>query len=207
VRDNIEKIILYTTQSSIYKYWSSSLNETYKYIHVDTHEKLDNYLVDDISNHIIMVDEQSVKDIDSFLKYLKQYTKLDVIIFNSLPEVHHAFTLIRDNVKGYENSYINKINLINMLDSINNGKKWLFSDLTDYIINKFIDTTKLNEPEFMSLLTAKEKVISLMVADGLSNKNIAQKEKIALSTVKNHMKNIFEKADVSDRVSLAMKFR
>jgi len=207
VRDNIEKIILYTTQSSIYKYWSSSLNETYKYIHVDTHEKLDNYLVDDISNHMIMVDEQSVKDIDSFLKYLKQYTKLDVIIFNSLPEVHHAFTLIRDNVKGYENSYINKINLINMLDSINNGKKWLFSDLTDYIINKFIDTTKLNEPEFMSLLTAKEKVISLMVADGLSNKNIAQKEKIALSTVKNHMKNIFEKADVSDRVSLAMKFR
>lgn len=207
MRDNIEKIILYTTQSSIYKYWSSSLNETYKYIHVDTHEKLDNYLVDDISNHIIMVDEQSVKDIDSFLKYLKQYTKLDVIIFNSLPEVHHAFTLIRDNVKGYENSYINKINLINMLDSINNGKKWLFSDLTDYIINKFIDTTKLNEPEFMSLLTAKEKVISLMVADGLSNKNIAQKEKIALSTVKNHMKNIFEKADVSDRVSLAMKFR
>lgn len=207
MRDNIEKIILYTTQSSIYKYWSSSLNETYKYIHVDTHEKLDNYLVDDISNHMIMVDEQSVKDIDSFLKYLKQYTKLDVIIFNSLPEVHHAFTLIRDNVKGYENSYINKINLINMLDSINNGKKWLFSDLTDYIINKFIDTTKLNEPEFMSLLTAKEKVISLMVADGLSNKNIAQKEKIALSTVKNHMKNIFEKADVSDRVSLAMKFR
>ena len=207
MRDNIAKIILYTTQNSIYKYWSSSLEDTFTYLHVETREELDKYLVNDVLNQIIMLDEQSVKDMDSFLKYLKQYSKLDVIIFNSLPEVHHAFSLIRDNVKGYENSYINKINLINMLDSIKNGKKWLFSDLTDYIINKFIDTTKLNEPDFLPLLTAKEKIISLLVADGLSNKDIARKEKIALSTVKNHMKNIFEKAAVSDRVALALKFR
>ena len=207
MRDNKSKIILFTSQSSIYKYWTTSLYNTYESLHVDTHEKLDAYLDNEIVNHIIMIDEQSVKDIDSFLNYLKQYPKLDVVIFNALPKVHHAFTLIRNNVKGYENSYINKINLINMLENIQNGKKWLFSDLTDYIINKFIDTTKLNEPEFMPLLTAKEKTISLLVADGLSNKNIAYKEKIALSTVKNHMKNIFLKAGVSDRVSLALKFR
>ena len=59
----------------------------------------------------------------------------------------------------------------------------------------------------MPLLTPKEKEIALMIADGLSNKEIVQKEKIALSTVKGHIQKIFEKAGVSDRVSLALKFK
>lgn len=207
MKDNVNKIILYTTQNSIYKYWSNALESSYEYLHVDTEEKLNTYLGSETLKYIVMIDEQSVKNIDSLLKNLKEYINIDILIFNSFPEVHHAFSLIRDNVKGYENSYLNKVNLINMLKSIEDSKKWLFSDLTDYIINKFIDNTKLNEPDFMDLLTAKEKIISLMIADGFSNKKIAQKEKIALSTVKNHIKNIFEKAGVSDRVSLALKFR
>jgi DNA-binding NarL/FixJ family response regulator len=46
-----------------------------------------------------------------------------------------------------------------------------------------------------------------MVAEGLSNKEIAQREKIALSTVKSHIHNIFEKANVTDRISLVLKFK
>ena len=46
-----------------------------------------------------------------------------------------------------------------------------------------------------------------MIADGLSNKEIAQRGKIALSTVKGHIHHIFEKAGVSDRISLVLKFR
>ena len=200
-------IILFTNQTSIIKYWSNALNGEYKYLHVDTQAKLELFLALKNEHNIVMVDEQSSKNIESMLLYLKQYMDLSVLIFNNVPEVHHAFPMIRDNVKGYENSYINKINLINMLKSVEDGKKWLFSDLTNYIINKFIDSTNQNEPSFMALLTTKEKKISLMVADGFTNKDIAQKEKIALSTVKNHMKNIFDKAGVSDRVTLALKFR
>jgi len=59
----------------------------------------------------------------------------------------------------------------------------------------------------MPRLTEKEKDIALMIAEGLSNKEIAQKEKIALSTVKGHVHHIFEKAGVSDRISLALKFK
>jgi len=46
-----------------------------------------------------------------------------------------------------------------------------------------------------------------MIANGLSNKEIALKKKIALSTVKGHIGRIFEKAGVTDRVSLALKFK
>ncbi len=52
------------------------------------------------------------------------------------------------------------------------------------------------------LLTAKEQEIVNMVREGASNKRIALKLGISLSTVKTHMRNIFAKTDVVNRTEL-----
>jgi DNA-binding NarL/FixJ family response regulator len=94
-----------------------------------------------------------------------------------------------------------------MLSTVEEGNNWLFADLTYFIINKYMQNKKKDEPDFMPVLTEKEKDIALMIAEGLSNKEIAQREKIAISTVKGHIHHIFEKANVTDRISLALKFK
>jgi DNA-binding NarL/FixJ family response regulator len=154
-----------------------------------------------------MLDEMSVLNIEETLVKLKEYPHAIILLFNAVPEVYHASTLLGSGIKGYENSYINKENLLKMLSTVENGNNWLFPDLTYFIINKYIQNKKKDEPDFMSSLTEKEKSIALMVAEGLSNKEIAQREKIALSTVKGHIHNIFEKANVTDRISLVLKFK
>ena len=154
-----------------------------------------------------MLDESNVHDIYSFLLKMENYPQTKILVFNSTPQVHHASIIIGKNVKGYENAYLNKINLRNMLKSVNEGKKWLFPDLNNYIINRFITDASSKEPDFIAMLTAKEKDIAYLIADGLTNKEIVKEQNIALSTVKNHIKKIFEKSGVSDRVSLALKFK
>lgn len=52
------------------------------------------------------------------------------------------------------------------------------------------------------LLTAKEQEIVNMVREGASNKRIALKLGISLSTVKTHMRNIFAKTEVVNRTEL-----
>lgn len=52
------------------------------------------------------------------------------------------------------------------------------------------------------LLTTKEQEIVNMVREGASNKRIALKLGISLSTVKTHMRNIFAKTDVVNRTEL-----
>ncbi|SUI39554.1 CsgBAC operon transcriptional regulatory protein [Serratia marcescens] len=52
------------------------------------------------------------------------------------------------------------------------------------------------------LLTAKEQEIVNLVREGASNKRIALKLGISLSTVKTHMRNIFAKTDVVNRTEL-----
>ena len=192
---------------SIKKHWNDALFNVYNRINIDDTNKLVKHLIMDVQDTIVMIDEQGVTDIKKLLKTLNQLGHVKIILFNSIPEVHHASTLIGKNVKGYENSFIYKGNLLKMLLHVEDGKTWLFKDLTHYIINKFIQNTSESEPDFISLLTQKEKTIAQMIANGLSNKEICQAEKLALSTVKGHIQKIFKKANVSDRISLALKFK
>ncbi len=203
----MKSIILFTKTSAIKKHWNDALFNVYNRINIDNTQKLINHLKINTKQTIIMIDEQSVSEIKELLQELKEMPYTEVLLFNALPEVHHASTMLGDNVKGYENAFLHKVNLLKMLKSVENGNRWLFADLTHYIINKFIQNSATKEPDFIPLLTEKEKDIAFMIADGLSNKEIAQAEKIALSTVKGHIHNIFEKAGVSDRVSLALKFK
>jgi two-component system, NarL family, nitrate/nitrite response regulator NarL len=56
-------------------------------------------------------------------------------------------------------------------------------------------------------LTPRERAIAALVADGLSNKEIAVSLGIELSTVKNHVHHILEKLHVSRRTQAAARFR
>lgn len=203
----MEKILLFTNMSSIQKHWERALEKSYETVCFESFDALLEELKRQNKKTIVMVDEMSISNIEDALQKFKEYPYALVLLFHALPEVYHASTLLGSGIKGYENAYINKENLLQMLQAVEDGNNWLFADLTYFIINKFMQTNKKNEPEFMPRLTEKERDIALMITEGLSNKEIAQREKIALSTVKGHIHHIFEKAGVTDRISLVLKFR
>jgi DNA-binding NarL/FixJ family response regulator len=55
-------------------------------------------------------------------------------------------------------------------------------------------------------LTARELEVAVLVAEGLSNKEIARRLDHNEDTVKIHLHNIYEKLGVRNRTSLAVKF-
>ncbi|MFT5660784.1 MAG: DNA-binding NarL/FixJ family response regulator [Sulfurimonas sp.] len=203
----MKKIILFTNMSSIQKHWSNALKSSWITMSIENFSTLTAFLDTETTPIIILFDEMSISSIHEALIKLKEYNFVTILLFNVLPEVHHASSLLGEGIKGYENSFLGKENLLKMIEKVENGHNWFFSDLTHYIINKYIKNKTSDEPSFMSLLTEKEKDIAIMITAGLSNKEIAQAEKIALSTVKGHIHHIFEKAGVTDRLSLALKFK
>ena len=203
----MKRVILFTNMSSVAKYWRDCIIEKYQPIPIDKFENLIAYLEENDPKVTILFDEMSVSNIVTALRTLKEYRSINLLLFNAVPEVYHASTLLNEGINGYENTFIAKKNLLRMIECTKDKQKWLFSELVYFIINQYTDKNAKNKLDFMSDLTEKEKEISLMVADGLSNKEIAQKMKIALSTVKGHLHHIFEKTGVSDRISLALKFK
>jgi DNA-binding NarL/FixJ family response regulator len=58
----------------------------------------------------------------------------------------------------------------------------------------------------MKELTKREKEILVHVLNGLSDKEIAEKEFVELSTVKTHVQNIYKHYNIHSRIKLIVKF-
>ena len=64
---------------------------------------------------------------------------------------------------------------------------------------------ELVQPPPSDGLTSREREVALLVADGLRSREVAERLGIASQTVKSHLKTIFDKLGVRNRVELARR--
>jgi len=74
----------------------------------------------------------------------------------------------------------------------------LFSQIVDYAVRE--GKSKLNEAVKM---TKREQEVIVLLGEGMSNKEIAQKIRISTFTVKSHIHNIMEKLALHTRLEVA----
>jgi DNA-binding NarL/FixJ family response regulator len=107
--------------------------------------------------------------------------------------------------------------LIDSVRRVHAGEICLDSDITAAVIRRFVDNEQAPQPPRMpsiavprererSQLSPREDEIVTLVSQGFKNKEMAEKMFISEQTVKNHLHNIFDKLDVSDRLELALQF-
>jgi DNA-binding NarL/FixJ family response regulator len=75
----------------------------------------------------------------------------------------------------------------------------LFSQIVDHAINEFKPTAIVESTR----LTKREKQVIALIANGSTNKEIAQKLHLSTYTVKSHVHNILEKLALHTRVQIA----
>ena len=89
------------------------------------------------------------------------------------------------------------------------GEIWLDSHMSAAVMRQFAAPAAdvpaaADRCRERSPLSQRELEIVSLVAQGLRNKEMAEKMFISEQTVKNHLHNIFRKLDVSDRLALAL---
>jgi DNA-binding NarL/FixJ family response regulator len=100
--------------------------------------------------------------------------------------------------------------IVKSIRKVNAGEIWLDSHTTAAVMRQFQTGTEGNNSgaggkgRERSPLSAREREIVALVAQGYKNKEMAEKMFISEQTVKNHLHNIFDKLGVSDRLELAL---
>jgi len=94
--------------------------------------------------------------------------------------------------------------LVKSIHHVHAGEIWVDSRMTDGIINAFSASSKSGSHSEKPLLSDREMEIVQLVAQGFQNKELGKKLFISENTVKNHVRNIFDKLGVSDRLELML---
>ena len=120
------------------------------------------------------------------------------------PERLDLVSCIRAGVVGFLSYDANRSDLISAIRSLARGEVVLPSRLAATLFEQLrcdTDSTPTTMP-YGSLLTAREEQVAEMVVEGLSNKQIARRLSIELSTVKTHVHNVLQKLNAPSRAVL-----
>ncbi len=103
--------------------------------------------------------------------------------------------------------------IVKSIRKVHSGEIWLDSHTTAAVMRQFSTALEggghpsasgTGKGRERSPLSAREREIVALVAQGYKNKEMAEKMFISEQTVKNHLHNIFDKLGVSDRLELAL---
>ena len=98
--------------------------------------------------------------------------------------------------------------LCKCLDRVHHGQIWANSEQLRYVLEALWAgaRVRLTDARGNVLLTKREEEIVFLVAEGLKNREVAERLKVTENTVRNHLFRVFEKLGISSRAELILYF-
>lgn len=204
----MKNILLCTTSEHVLEHWRESIINVYSNLIVINSEKGLLKTLDDNPEAILVLDcNFFINEKDYVRSLLECYPNVNILFMDDCPSFKVGKELLPFGIKGYANSRLSSIHFLQAINLINDGKIWLYPEFVQKLIQEASVISNDEYNKDIELLTNKEKQLALLVARGYSNKIIALRLDIKESTVKVHLRTIFKKLHVTDRLSLALIFR
>jgi DNA-binding NarL/FixJ family response regulator len=138
---------------------------------------------------------------------LQKFPDPKIVVLSNVPDQRQAIENLKLGAAGYCHAYMPANVLHEVKAVIEHGGLWLGAELLQRLITvstSLAGSRPQHITELTEKLTAREKEVALEAAKGLSNKHIARTLDITERTVKAHLKHIFERLQVKDRLQLAL---
>ena len=96
--------------------------------------------------------------------------------------------------------------LCKCINCVSRGEIWLNNAQTHYIADALseVSTLRVVNSSGRSLLTPREEQVVALVADGLTNRQVAGELGLSEHTIKKYLLRIFDKVGISSRVELVL---
>ena len=128
---------------------------------------------------------------------------LHVIMVTVYKDTDLIFQALKAGACGYILKRFRPEEIIQAIAEVRAGGAPMTSEIARMVVRSFLSPPSRSEADG---LTGREGEILMLVAEGLSNKEIAQKANISPGTVRNHLGHIFKKLHVRCRTEAAAKY-
>jgi DNA-binding NarL/FixJ family response regulator len=126
-----------------------------------------------------------------------------VIMLTSFAEDNMLFDAIMAGASGYVLKQIGSGELVRALETVARGEKLLDPAVTQKVFDRVRQTAREAQGESFARLTERELQVLALVAEGKTNKEIAEKVFLSEKTVRNYVSSILDKLNLSTRAEAA----
>ncbi|RBQ30690.1 helix-turn-helix transcriptional regulator [Arcobacter sp. FW59] len=195
------KIKLFSSDIALITRWEKLL-EDYEFSILNSEEEL---LY--IENSIVVL--SSCIKISNKIQKIKKLKSNNnkIIILEREPNILNAKRYFDLGIDGYGNSLMSSSFFKSAIESVENNYIWVLPNITQGLIRDIaqIKYSKTDD-NVLNKLTISEKKVAEFLKVGYKNQEIGDELSISINTVKKHIKNIYNKLDVHDRISFTKLF-
>jgi len=170
---------------------------------------------------ILLLDQAILRDaaamnMQQVLNYRDNLINTKVIIVGQRYNEENVMVMIEAGARGFFRTALGDELLIKCIRMVARGEIWLEAVLITWVFEEFRKEVMEKRNRLKSLAhlsSAKLKILSpremevlALISESMTNEEIAKKLFLSAKTVKTHMRNIFAKANIRNRVEAALMY-
>ncbi|MFC7062461.1 response regulator [Halobacillus seohaensis] len=167
-------------------------------------------LVDKHNPDVVLMDINmpSVNGVEATAELNQRFPNIKIIILSIHDDENYVTHALKTGAQGYLLKEMDSESLIEAIKVVGSGGSYLHPKVTHNLVAEYrrLSDASSNEAfravEYrkpLHLLTRRECEVLQLLADGQSNRGVAEALFISEKTVKNHVSNILQKMNVNDR--------
>jgi DNA-binding NarL/FixJ family response regulator len=170
---------------------------------------------------ILLLDQAILRDaaamnMQQVLKYGDNLINTRVIIVGQRYNEESVMAMIEAGARGFFRTALGDELLIKCIRVVARGEIWLEADMITWVFeelrkefmekrNRLKSLAHLSAAK-LRILSPREMEVLALISESMTNEEIAQKLFLSVKTVKTHMRNIFAKANIRNRVEAALMY-
>jgi DNA-binding NarL/FixJ family response regulator len=132
-----------------------------------------------------------------------RHPEIGCLMLTAFADDDALFAAILAGARGFVLKQIRGNDLVNSVRRVANGEQLLDPTMTARVLDRMRNPAKA-EPDPLAALTAQERAILMLIADGLTNRQIGERLFLAEKTIKNYVSVILAKLGMERRTEAAV---
>lgn len=140
---------------------------------------------------------------DACRQILQKLPDTRIVVLTSYSNDNFVYEAVTAGAQGYLMKEIDPAGLVQAVQDVAAGRSILDPDATTRVMRLLRSNSGEAGGADLSILSAQERRVLALVADGLTNKQVGEQLTLSENTVKNYLVNVFEKLQVKRRAQAA----